>query len=107
MANPSREASNAVHEGSTPLCKGYQQVSTAALAASTALTIPAGTTAIMVQAEVADVRWTADGITVPTASVGMLLYAGRDMWYPAGIDSLAALRFIRTAAGSIINVHYY
>lgn len=86
----------------TPL--GYEQIT--ALTTAATLTVPTGATCAIVQAEAVDVRWRDDG-TVPTASVGELLYAlGFDLWIE-GAARLAAFKAIRTAAGSIVNVSYY
>ncbi len=83
--------------------KGYQQITSATLATSTALTVPGGATFALIQCEAVDVRWRDDG-SAPTASVGVLLFGGSQQFF---YGDLAALRFIRTAAGSIINVSYY
>lgn len=86
--------------GGTPL--GYQQITTA-LATAQSLTVPAGANVAYIVAEAVDVRWRDDGVA-PTASVGMVLPAGASLTYAA---SLAAIQFIETAAGSILNVSYY
>lgn len=84
----------------TPL--GYQQISTA-LATAQSLTVPTGANVAYIVAEAVDVRWRDDGVA-PTSSVGMVLPAGASLTYAA---SLAAIQFIETAAGSILNVSYY
>jgi hypothetical protein len=58
----------------------------------------------LLQATGQNIRWTDDG-TTPTATVGMLLYAGGDP-YPFTGD-LAALKFIQVAATAVLNVSYY
>ena len=83
--------------------KGYEQI--ADPAASTALTVPAGSTCALIQAQDADVRWRDDG-TAPTASVGEKLCAESDIWIE-GAARLAAFRVIRTVAGADVNVSYY
>lgn len=60
----------------------------------------------IIQATDAPVRWRADGVD-PTASVGMVLDAGGEMLYSAATDALAALKFIRTTTGAVLNVTYY
>ena len=89
--------------------KGYQQIVSATLAAATALTVPAAATnstaarLALIIVEGAAVRWRDDG-TDPTAAVGMLMQAGENIWYNGDIHTI---KFIRTIAGSIINVSYY
>lgn len=59
-----------------------------------------------VQAEAQNVRWTDDGTTTPTASVGFVLAAGSTMT----IDDLGAitkLQFIEVAASAKLNVSFY
>lgn len=82
---------------------GFEQITS--LSSSAALTVPSGATIAVVQAEGMDVRWRPDGATTaPTASVGMLLPAGAERVFDGG---LASVRFIRVAAGAVLNVSYY
>jgi hypothetical protein len=80
---------------------GYQQVTS--LAASTALTVPAGATYAQIRAETQDVRWRDDG-GAPTAAVGTPLAAGETLNYDG---DLSAVRFIEQAASAKLNVSYY
>lgn len=105
MVNAPRQFAQPIIDGPLPTCRGYQQL-TAALSASTGLTVPAGSTMVIIQAEGAGVRWRADEID-PTASVGMLIADGGELLYSASESALNALRFIRTTAGAILNVSYY
>jgi hypothetical protein len=86
----------------TPL--GYQQIVSATLAAATALTVPGTAKFALIAAEGVDVRWRDDGVA-PTAAIGMQMPSGGSPLLFSG--DLAALQFIRTAAGSILNVSYY
>jgi hypothetical protein len=86
--------------GATP--KGYQQITD--LTASIGLTVPAGSTYAIVQAETVDLRWRDDGVA-PGAAVGMLLPSTQTMIF-AGL-SMAAVKFIQTTAGGILNASYY
>lgn len=104
MAEPSHTARVPVVDGPLPLSKGYEQLTTLNVAAQ--LTVPDGTSMVLLQAEAQDIRWRADGVD-PTSSVGMLLTAGRDMVYPASKTALEALRFIQVTPGAKINVTYY
>lgn len=81
---------------------GYQQITS--LSSSTALTVPAGTSYVMITAEAQAIRWRDDGVA-PTASVGYPLPAGAELIY-TGADA-TLLRFIQQTAGAIINVCYY
>ena len=85
--------------GGAPL--GYQQITT--LTTAQTLTVPAGANLALIAAEAVDIRWRDDG-TAPTASVGMQLFLGAPQTFSG---DLAALKFIQTAAGSILNVSYY
>lgn len=84
---------------------GYQQISSATLAAATALTAPTKdkVNAALIQCEAVAARWRSDGPD-PDATTGMLLSPGETLDYTG---DLAVLKFIRTAAGSILNVTYY
>ena len=106
MAAPSRIAHVHTIDGPLPVCKGYQQLDSATLAAATGLTVPSGTTLVLIQAEAIAVRYRADG-TNPTSTVGMVIAAGGEVLYPASEEELARLRFIRTAPGAILNIGYY
>lgn len=106
MANPSRQALVPTVDGPLPVCKGYQQLDTATLSASSGLTVPNGTTLALIQAEAVSVRYRADG-TDPSSTVGMLVSAGGEVLYPASVEELQRLRFIRTAPGAVLNVTYY
>ena len=59
----------------------------------------------LLQAEAQNIRWTDDGITTPTATIGMVLIAGDQPFLYDG--PLNKLQFIRAAAGAILNVGYY
>ena len=59
---------------------------------------------VLLQCTAQNVRWTDDG-TTPTATVGMLLYAGADP-YPFTGD-ITALKVIQVAATAVLNVSYY
>jgi hypothetical protein len=80
---------------------GYQQITS--LSAATALTIPEGARAAIIEAETQAVRWRDDG-TSPTASVGMPLASGADFLYTG---KLSKLKFIEQTASAKLNVCYY
>lgn len=80
---------------------GYQKISGAA--ASTALTVPSGATHALIAIETQPVRWRDDG-SAPTATDGMLVAAASSFWY---YGDLATIRFIQTAASTVIHVSYY
>lgn len=81
---------------------GYEQLPS--LGTATALTIPAGCSVVMIQAEAQAVRWRDDGVA-PTAAIGYPLAVGADLYYES--DRLGAIRFIERAGGAILNVSYY
>jgi hypothetical protein len=77
-----------------------------AVASSTALTVPATATIAEITVEGAAIRYTTDGATTPTASVG-------EGPFPIGttltfnLTGLAAVRIIQTQASATINVEYF
>lgn len=82
---------------------GYQQIVSATLAASTALTVPAEAQYAVIVPDTQAVRWRDDG-TAPTAAIGMPVAAGQPFTFDG---DLTTIRFIRQAAGAILNVAYY
>jgi hypothetical protein len=80
---------------------GYTQIT---CATSTGLTIPAGTSLILIQPQTQAVRWRDDG-GAPTATVGYPLAAGSELRYTA--KGMAALRFIEQTASALLNVTFY
>ena len=81
---------------------GYAQLTS--LAASTALTVPAGAQGCFLQCESQNVRFRDDG-TAPTASVGFLLKT-TDIPFEYTGDP-RKLRFIEVAASAKINVIFF
>jgi hypothetical protein len=81
--------------------KGYQQLTS--LSAASALTVPAGSSYAMLQAESQNVRYRDDG-TNPTAGIGIRLVANTIQWYTG---NLVALKFIEETASAKLNVSYY
>lgn len=85
-------------------------LSSAPTSGSTLTTIAAasstsgGPSMVLLQATGQHIRWTDDG-TTPTATVGMLLYAGGDPYPFTG--NLAQLQLIQVAATAVLNVSYY
>lgn len=99
---------------STPLISGGQPYNYTpltpmqaglAVTTSTALTIPIGALQAVVSVEGNSVRYTYDGTTAPTASVGHLLTSGQFIQF-SGATTLANLRFIQTAATATLTVSY-
>lgn len=86
--------------GITPL--GYQQLT--GMTTATPLTVPAGATVAVIQAEAQSVRYR-DDVVAPTASVGMLLTVANGPYTYSG--PLASVEFIAATAGAILNVSYY
>lgn len=82
---------------------GYQQLTVDATTAQ-ALTIPAGTAAILITPETQAIRLRDDGVS-PTAAVGYPVPVGAEMRYTAGNKS--AIRIIGQVASSVVNVLYY
>lgn len=81
---------------------GYVQM-TAITTAKGLTSIPAGASRALVVAEAQALRWADDGVTVPTASVGMLLPVNQ----PTIFTNLAGLQVIAAASGTVLNITYY
>lgn len=80
---------------------GFQQIT--GLNTVKALTVPAGASWALIDAESQVVRWRDDG-TDPTATVGKRLASGGEMLYDG---DLAAIRFIEETASAKLNVTFY
>lgn len=86
---------------------GLQQISAATLATAQTLTAPTGAdrvTVAMIQAEGGACKWTDDGSTTPTATVGMLLSSGETLPYQG---DLSKFQIIRKDATATLNISYY
>lgn len=80
---------------------GYQQLTS--LAASTALTVPAGTAVIQFRPAAQAIRFRDDGVA-PTASVGFPVPVGEVFTYEG---SFSQLRLIEQAASATVDVLFY
>lgn len=85
----------------TPLTPGQHNL---AIVASTALTVPTGATYATIQAATAQVKYTTDGTTAPTSTVGMTLPAGSGVIL-SGATVLANFRAI--SATGTLDVEYF
>jgi hypothetical protein len=89
---------------------GYQQITAATLAASTALTVPAGATTAIVQNNTNQVvRFRTDGATTaPTATLGMRIAVAGTATRDIGNSSLLTSRFIvEAAATGTLDIEYF
>src|SRR3990172_12635031 len=83
---------------------GYQQIATATLGAATKWTVPDGAVLALIVVEGGQaVRWTDDD-SDPSSTVGMPIADGGSLPYSG---DLSAIKFIRVAAGAILNVSFY
>lgn len=86
---------------------GFQQIATLTTAQS--LTLPSDTVGgykarvAVIHADTQNIRWRDDGVA-PTATVGMRLLVGGELYYDG---ELAKLQMIEEAAGAKANVSYY
>ncbi len=80
---------------------GYQQI--ASLSGSVRLSPPEGAVYCLITVAGQTVRWRDDS-TAPTASVGLPLQAGRELWY-TGV--LTTFEVIEETGGAELNVAYY
>jgi hypothetical protein len=74
------------------------------LSSAQVLTVPAGASAVLLQAETQNIRYTADGQT-PTSSLGLILIVGNDPVRFSG--NLAALKFLEVAATAKLNYQFH
>ena len=74
------------------------------VASSTALTIPTGARYARLCASTDTVRYTTDGLTTPTASLGQPLFAGSCLEL-SGVKVLNNLRVVST--GAVLDVEYF
>ncbi len=81
---------------------GYMQVT--ALGTAKSLSVPNGTSMLMLVPEGKSVRWRDDGVA-PTATVGMPLAVGAALLYTAA--QFEALQVIEVEAGAKLNVTFY
>lgn len=89
---------------------GYQQITAATLAASTAMTVPGGaTTAIIQNNTTQPARFRPDGATTaPTTTTGQRLISGGTLTLDIGNAGLTSTRFILEAAGTgNFDITYY
>jgi hypothetical protein len=89
--------------------RGFQQIASATLASSTALTLPTNVDGRKVEFAIAHVdtqavRWRDDG-TAPTAAIGMRLLPGGELFIEGAM--LDSIRFIYETSGANLNVSYY
>ena len=82
---------------------GFERIT--ALVAAASLTPPSGAISALIQAEGKSLRWRDDGVD-PTASVGMFLLLGGDIWYSGDLTSLRLIEEGGAGAG-IASVSYY
>lgn len=80
---------------------GFQQITPLTTAQS--LIVPAGARAALIHAEGQVIRWRDDG-TAPSATVGMRLAVGGELYYDG---ELTKLKLIEEVAGAKANVTYY
>jgi hypothetical protein len=81
---------------------GYQQITS--LSSAVGLTVPAGASSAIIQAEAQSVRWRDDTVN-PTSSVGMVIASGASITYTGG--NLNTIKFIETTASAKLNVSFY
>lgn len=97
--------------GSTPVTPGaltpLSPMQTAlAITASTGLTVPTGSTYSVVCAEGANVRYSTDGTTTPTASVGMQLLQNQCLPLQ-GATTIANFKAIQQSATATLDASYF
>ncbi len=94
-------------------CLGHKQITTLSSAITLADTLDAIDPKLRktvrfarIQAETQSVRWTDDGSTTPTASLGFVLTAGSTLEV-TNMASVLALKFIEVTSSAKLNVSFY
>ena len=87
----------------TPLTPGQHNL---AITTATALTVPTGATYATICASGANVNYTTDGTTTPTASVGQPLLLGQCEAF-SGATVLANFKAIQQSATATLNIEYF
>ena len=85
----------------TPLSPGQHNL---ACTSATGLTVPAGAIYAVIQAAGATVKYTTDGTTTPTSSVGMTLAAGATLTL-SGAAAIANFKAI--SASGTLDIEYF
>ena len=80
---------------------GFPQI--ASLTTAQSLTVPSEARAALIHADTQAIRWRDDGIA-PTATVGMRLVVGSELYYDG---EFSRLQMIAETAGAKANVSYY
>lgn len=87
------------------LTRKNAQLTAAQMASAVGLpNIPAGCESALIQADTGTVRYTADGTTTPTASVGMRVI--KDQQPVTIMGKLSDYQFIVEGAGANLNIQY-
>lgn len=84
------------------LGSGRRTVSSSAVALPT---IPQGARIALIRCKTSAVCFTDDGVTVPTASVGMELEAGDILWFNGHLSQFSAIR--RDGSDATLVVNFY
>ena len=77
-----------------------------ALTVATGLTVPAQATMASICAETNAVRYTTDGVTTPTAAVGVLIPVSTCITL-TGAQTLAQFKAIQTVASATLTANYF
>lgn len=88
--------------------KGHQTIGDVALGSAAPLTVPNGTERAWLQCSGGNVRYTLDGSTTPTASVGMIIVNGAHQ--PTEISVTAGLKdmkVIKESGTVILQITYF
>lgn len=86
-----------------PFAAVGSQTRNATLNAAVTLTAPAGANTLWISVETQNVRVCFDS-TTPTATVGLLLYAGQT--YILAVSALQSFKLIEVAASAVINYQW-
>lgn len=86
-----------------PFAAVGSQTRNATLSAAVTLTAPTGANTLWISVETQNVRLRFDG-SDPTATVGLLLYAGQT--YILAVSALQAFKLIETATSAVINYQW-
>lgn len=88
-------------------CLGHQQILAASLGSAVSPTIPTGTQTVWVTVDSAPVRFTMDGETDPTATVGLRLVQNLAPLVINNATAMQKLKFILESGSPNIQLAYF
>lgn len=89
------------------ICLGHETIAAAALASAASPTVPAGTRTVLITVDSAPVRFTMDGSTAPTATVGLRLVQNLAPLVLNNAHAINNLSFILESGSPNVQLAYF